>query len=133
MVIFMTDFDRLCESIFTIDHYIRYVRILGKNGVSLAGRYRNDEIPRYFTNHEINELEQFYYFIWGIAKFHKPRLGDLNCAILEFDKIRKFAFALDDGKLLIVSTNPKASADIKDKIQENITTILKIFSSNLTT
>ncbi len=49
MVIFMTDFDRLVESIFTIDHSIRYVRVLGKHGVSLAGRYRDDKIPRYFT------------------------------------------------------------------------------------
>ncbi len=129
----MTDFDRLCESIFTIDHSIRYVRILGKDGISLAGRYRNDEIPQYFTKHELNELEQFYYFIWGIAKFHKPRLGDLNCAVLEFDKIRKFAFALDNGKLLVVSTEPTASSNIKDKIQENVITILKTSSINLTT
>ena len=119
------DFDRLCESIFTIDQSIRYVRVLGKDGVSLEGRYRNDEVHRYFTKFELNELEQFYYFIWGIAKFHKPRLGDLNCTILEFDKIRKFAFALDDGKLLVVSTEPTASSNIKDKIQESVETILK--------
>jgi len=129
----MKNFDKLCEAIFTIAPSVRYVRVLGKDGNSLVGRYRNAEIPKYFTKHELNELEQFYYFIWGIAKFHKPRLGDLNCAILEFDKIRKFAFALDNGKLLVVSTNPTASSNIKDKIQENITTILKIFSSNFIT
>ncbi len=126
MVIFMTDFDRLCESIFTIDLSIRYVRILSKGGGSLAGRYRNDDTPRYFTDHELNELEQFYYFTLDIARFHKPRVGDLNCIILEFGKIRKFAFVLDDEKLLIVSTEPKASFDIKDRIQELIKTTLKV-------
>ncbi len=129
----MTDFDRLIESIFTIDDSIRYVRVLGKQGVSLAGRYRNDEIPRYFTKNELDELEKFYFFVYGIQEFHKPRVGGLSCAILEFDKIRKFSFNLDDGNLLIVSTNPEASIDIKDKILENITTILKTSSSNFTT
>ncbi len=129
----MTDFDRLCESIFTIDDSIRYVRILGKHGVSLAGRHRNDEIPRYFTKNELGELEKFYFFVWSIQEFHKPRVGGMSCVILEFDKIRKFSFGLDDENLLIVSTNPEASIDIKDKILENITTILKTSSSNFTT
>ncbi len=129
----MEGFEGLCESIFTIDPSIRYVRVLGKHGVSLAGRYRNDKVPRYFTKNELGELEKFYFFVWGIQEFHKPRVGDLNCAILEFDKIKKFSFALGDGNLLIVSTNPEASIDIKDKILENITTILKTSSSNFTT
>lgn len=121
----MENFDRLCESIFTIDFSIRYVRILGKEGVSLAGRYRNDKIPRYFTANELDELEEFYNIIWKAAEFHKPRIGNLNCSILEFDKVRKFAFALDDEKLLVVSTEPKADLNIKDKIQEKIVTTLK--------
>ena len=121
----MTDFDRLCESIFTLDRSIRYVRVLGKEGVSLAGRYRNDKIPRYFTDRELVELEEFYNIIWKASEFHEPRVGNLNCAILEFDKIRKFAFVLDDEKLLVVSTEPTASPDIKDKIQEKMITILK--------
>ena len=121
----MENFERLCESIFTLDRSIRYVRVLGKEGVSLAGRYRNDKIPRYFTDRELVELEEFYNIIWNAAEFHKPRIGNLNCSILEFDKVRKFAFHLDDEKLLIVSTEPTASPDIKDKIQETIITILK--------
>ena len=120
----MENFEKLCESIFTIDFSIRYVRILGKEGVSLAGRYRNDEIPRYFTDRELDELEEFYDIIWKAIDSHKPRVGNLNCAILEFDKIRKFAFALDDETLLVVSTELMASPDIKDKIQEKIVTIL---------
>ncbi len=126
----MENFKKLCESIFALDPSIRYVRVLGKNGNILEGGYRNDEIPRYFTKNELIELEKFYFFVWGIQEFHQPRVGDLSCAILEFDKIRKFSFALDDGNLLIVTTNPEASIDIKDKIQENITTILKTSSSN---
>ena len=98
------------------------MRILGKDGSSLAGRYRNDEIPRYFTDRELGELEEFYNIIWRAVEFHKPRVGNLNCAILEFDKIRKFAFALDDETLLVVSTELMASPDIKDKIQEKIMT-----------
>ncbi len=129
----MENFKKLCESIFALDPSIRYVRVLGKDGIILDGGYRNDETPRYFTNNELIELEKFYYFVWGIQEFHKPRVGDLSCAILEFDKIRKFSFVLDDGNLLIVSTNPEASIDIKDKILENITTILKTSSSNFTT
>jgi len=121
----MRDFAILCESIFKIDYSIRYVRVLGKDGVSLAGRYRNDEIPRYFTDHELDELEEFYNIIWKAADFHKPRVGNLNCAILEFDKVRKFAFVLGDEKLLLVSTEPKANPNIKDKIQEKIITTLK--------
>jgi len=120
----MENFERLCESIFSIDHSIRYVRMLGKRGVSLAGRYRSVKIPRYFTDRELGELEEFYNIIWKAIESHKPRVGNLNCAILEFDKIRKFAFALDDGKLLVVSTEPNASPNIKDKIQEKIVTIL---------
>ena len=129
----MENFKKLCESIFALDPSIRYVRVLGKNGIILDGGYRNDEIPRYFTKNELIELEKFYFFVWGIQEFHKPRVGGLSCAILEFDKIRKFSFALGDGNLLIVSTNPEVSIDIKDKIQENITTILKTSSSNFTT
>ena len=129
----MENFKKLCESIFALDPSIRYVRVLGKNGIILEGGYRNDEIPQYFTKNELIELEKFYFFVWGIQEFHQPRVGGLSCAILEFDKIRKFSFALDDGNLLIVSTNPEASIDIKDKIQENITTILKTSSSNFTT
>ncbi len=129
----MENFKKLCESIFALDPSIRYVRVLGKDGIILDGGYRNDETPRYFTSNELIELEKFYFFVWGIQEFHKPRVGELSCAILEFDKIRKFSFALDDGNLLIVSTNPEASIDIKDKIQENITTILKTSSSNFTT
>lgn len=121
----MTDFDRLCESIFTLDSSIRYVRVLGKEGVSLAGHYRNDKIPRYFTDRELDELQEFYNIIWKAAEFHKPRIGNLNCAILEFDKVRKFAFALDDEKLLVVSTELYAGPDIKDRIQDKIITILK--------
>ena len=129
----MTDFDRLVESIFTIDHSIRYVRVLGKHGVSLAGRYRNDEIPRYFTKNEIRELEKFYFFVYSIQEFHKPRVGNMRCVILELDKIRKFSFPLDGENLLIVTANPESSIDIKDKIQENITTFLKTSSSNFAT
>ena len=129
----MENFKKLCESIFALDPSIRYVRVLGKNGIILDGGYRNDEIPRYFTKNELIELEKFYFFVWGIQEFHQPRVGELSCAILEFDKIRKFSFALGDGNLLIVSTNPEVNIDIKDKIQENITTILKTFSSNFTT
>ena len=129
----MENFKKLCESIFALDPSIRYVRVLGKNGIILDGGYRNDEIPRYFTKNELIELEKFYFFVWGIQEFHKPRVGGLSCAILEFDKIRKFSFALGDGNLLIVSTNPEVNIDIKDKIQENITTILKTSSSNFTT
>ena len=121
----MKNFEGLCESIFTVDHSIRYVRVLGKDGVSLAGRYRNDKIPRYFTDRELDELEEFYDIIWKAAEFHKPRIGNLNCSILEFDKVRKFAFALDDEKLLVVSTEPKADLNIKDQIQDRIITILK--------
>ena len=128
----MENFKKLCESIFALDPSIRYVRVLGKNGIILDGGYRNDEIPRYFTKNELIELEKFYFFVWGIQEFHKPRVGGLSCAILEFDKIRKFSFALGDGNLLIVSTNPEVNIDIKDKIQENITTILKTSSSNFT-
>ncbi len=129
----MTDFDRLVESIFTIDHSIRYVRVLGKHGVSLAGRYRNDEVPRFFTKNEMRELEKFYFFVYSIQEFHKPRVGNMRCVILELDKVRKFSFPLDDGNLLIVTTNPESSIDIKDKIQENITTFLKTSSSNFAT
>ncbi len=133
MVIFMTDFDRLVESIFTIDHSIRYVRVLGKHGVSLAGRYRDDKIPRYFTKNELREMEKFYFFVYSIQEFHKPRVGNMRCVILELDKIRKFSFPLDGENLLIVTANPEGSIDIKDKIQENITTILKTSSSNFAT
>jgi len=129
----MTDFDRLCESIFTIDPSIRYVRVLGKHGVSLAGGYRDDKIPRYFTKNEMRELEKFYFFVYSIQEFHKPRVGGTRCVILELDKIRKFSFPLDDGNLLIVTANPEGSIDIKDKIIENITTIQKTSSSNFTT
>ncbi len=129
----MENFKKLCESIFALDPSIRYVRVLGKNGIILDGGYRNDEIPRYFTNNELIELEKFYFFVWGIQEFHQPRVGELSCAILEFDKIRKFSFPLDDGNLLIISTNPKASIDIKDKIQENIATFLKTAGSNFAT
>jgi hypothetical protein len=85
----MENFKKLCESIFTLDPSIRYVRVLGKNGIILDGGYRNDEIPRYFTKNELIELEKFYFFVWGLQEFHKPRVGGLSCAILEFDKIRK--------------------------------------------
>jgi len=129
----MENFKKLCESIFALDPSVRYVRVLGKKGNSLEGGYRNDEIPRYFTKNELIELEKFYFFVWGIQEFHKPRVGGLSCAILEFDKIKKFSFALGDGNLLMVTTNPEASIDIKDKIQENITTILKTSSSNFAT
>ncbi len=133
MVIFMTDFDRLCESIFPIDDSIRYVRVLGKHGVSLAGRYRDDKVPRYFTKNEIRELEKFYFFVYSIQEFHKPRVGNMRCVILELDKVRKFSFPLGDENLLIVTQNPESSIDIKDKIQENITTFLKTGSNNLAT
>jgi len=128
----MENFKKLCESIFALDPSIRYVRVLGEKGNILDGGYRNDEITQYFTKNELIELEKFYFFVWGIQEFHKPRVGGLSCAILEFDKIKKFSFALGDGNLLIVSTNPEVSIDIKDKIQENITTILKTSSSNFT-
>jgi len=133
MVIFMTDFDRLCESIFTIDHSIRYVRVLGKHGAALAGRYRDDKVPRYFTKNELRELEKFYFFVYSIQEFHKPRVGNMRCVILELDKVRKFSFPLGDENLLIVTQNPESSIDIKDKIQENITTFLKTGSNNLAT
>jgi len=129
----MTDFDRLVESIFTIDHSIRYVRVLGKHGVSLAGRYRDDKVPRYFTKNEMRELEKFYFFVYSIQEFHKPRVGNMRCVILELDKVRKFSFPLGDENLLIVTQNPESSIDIKDKIQENITTFLKTGSNNLAT
>ena len=129
----MIDFDKLCESIFPIDDSIRYVRVLGKHGVSLAGRYRDDKIPRYFTKNEMRELEKFYFFVYSIQEFHKPRVGNVRCVILELDKIRKFSFPLDGENLLIVTTNPESSIDIKDKIQENITAFLKTSSSNFVT
>ena len=84
----MENFERLCESVFTLDRAIRYVSVIGKEGVSLAGGYRNDKIPRYYTDHELDELEEFYNIIRKVAEFHKPRIGNLNCAILEFDKVR---------------------------------------------
>jgi len=133
MVIFMIDFDRLCESIFPIDDSIRYVRVLGKHGVSLAGRYRNDEVPRFFTKNEMRELEKFYFFVYSIQEFHKPRVGNMRCVILELDKVRKFSFPLDDVNLLIVTANPESSIDIKDKIRETIATFLKTASSNFAT
>jgi len=129
----MENFKKLCESIFALDPSIRYVRVLGEKGNILDGGYRNDEITQYFTKNELIELEKFYFFVWGIQEFHKPRVGGLSCAILEFDKIKKFSFALGDGNLLMVTTNPEANIDIKDKIQENITTILKTSSSNFAT
>ncbi len=57
----------------------------------------------------------------------------MRCVILELEKIRKFSFPLDDENLLIVTANPEGSIDIKDKIQENIATILKTSSSNFAT
>jgi len=81
----------------------------------------------------MRELEKFYFFVYSIQEFHKPRVGNMRCVILELDKVRKFSFPLDDVNLLIVTANPESSIDIKEKIRETIATFLKTVSSNVAT
>ena len=120
----MENFKKLCESIFTLDPSIRYVRVLGKNGIHLEGGYR-DGVKPYLTDNELFELESYWRLIWDTKDFHKPRLGSIKSVTIEFDKIWKFTFTLDDEKFLVVSTELETIPNIKDKIQEIIKTTLK--------
>ncbi len=118
------DFDRLFTDVLNIDSTIRYAAIQNKDGVKIAGGFRENITP--ILNDE--ELKMMHYYAsqrWHTRKNIEHKIGKTKYAIAEYDKLKRISFPIDDKYLLMLAT------EINTDHTNVINKVLELIQSNL--
>ncbi len=97
------DFDRLFTDVLNIDSTIRYAAIQNKDGVKIAGGFRENITP--ILNDE--ELKMMHYYAsqrWHTRKNIEHKIGKTKYAMAEYDKLKRITFPLNNKYLLMLTT-----------------------------
>ena len=115
------DFENFYNQIMNIDNSIHYAVILSKNGEKMFGGYRKDMDPIL----QDDELKMVHFYAvqrWDTRKNIEHRIGKTKYSMGEYEKMKRFAFPINDTYLLMVHTY---TDNDHQKIISEILTLIK--------
>ena len=115
------DFENFYNQIIKIDNSIHYAVILSKNGEKMFGGYRKDMDPIL----QEDELKMVHFYAvqrWDTRKNIEHRIGKTKYSMGEYEKMKRFAFPINDRYLLMVHTY---TDNDHQKIISEILTLIK--------
>lgn len=97
------NFDKFYEGIMSMDSTIRYVAVQNTDGEQICGHIRKGVTP-YLDDDEIKMMHYYAGQRWDTRKKIAHKIGNAKYAMAEYDKIKRFTFPLDEGHLLMLTT-----------------------------
>ena len=97
------DFENFHNQIMSIDKSIHYVVVLSKNGEKMFGGYKKDMNPIL----QEDELKMVHFYAvqrWDTRKNIEHRIGKTKYSMGEYEKMKRFAFPINEKYLLMVHT-----------------------------
>ncbi len=98
-------FYTLYNSIMNLDPKIRFVTILDKAGTILFGGQR-EGIQNYLSEDEQKKSIKHVTNAWFSRNQCSTGIGDGKYAMVEYDKVKRFTFPLNNSHIVYVTTEP---------------------------
>ena len=115
------DFSSICQDIINLDSKIRFAGICDDSGEIKYGGQRHG-VPNLLTSEEIKRSVLQALAIWSLRYSLSSKIGRGKYAMAEYEKIKRITIPLQDGQLLLISTETDAD---HVKIIEQVLNMIK--------
>ena len=112
--------EELCQKILKIEPHVRYCGILNSRGDLVFENNRDNSTPL-LTPDEVKMSIHYTFQRWSSSQNLAHRIGKEKTNITEFDKVTLISLLLNDGSLLLLSSEPGANyMEIISKVKQII-------------
>jgi len=114
------DNKELCKKILAIEPQVRFSGILNSRGDLVVGSNR-DETSALLNEDEVKMSVHYTFQRWNSIQNLAHKIGHEKTNITEFDKVTLISLLLNDGNLLLLSSEPGANyMEIISKVRQLI-------------
>ena len=112
--------EELCQKILKMEPHVRYSGILNSRG-DLVFESNRDDSAALLTEDEVKMSIHYTFQRWTSIQNLAHRIGKEKTNITEFDKVTLISLLLNDGNLLLLSSEPGANyMEIISKVKQII-------------
>ena len=113
------DYNNLCDEVLNSDLKIRFAGVLSSRGDLIAQKSRDDD--QLLTDEEVKMSVHYTFQRWTSIQNLAHKIGSEKTNITEFDKVTLISLLLNDGNLLLLSSEPGANyMEIISKVKQII-------------
>ncbi|MBA4451647.1 MAG: hypothetical protein H2B05_04425 [Nitrosopumilaceae archaeon] len=114
------DHNALCTKVLEIEPHVRFSGILNSRGDLTVQSNRNDS-EALLSEDEVKMSVHYTFQRWTSIQNLAHKIGTEKTNITEFDKVTLISLLLDDGNLLLLSSEPGANyMEIISKVKQII-------------
>lgn len=114
------DHNALCTKVLEIEPHVRFSGILNSRGDLTVQSNRNDS-EALLSEDEVKMSVHYTFQRWTSIQNLAHKIGNEKTNITEFDKVTLISLLLDDGNLLLLSSEPGANyMEIISKVKQII-------------
>lgn len=114
------DHNALCTKVLEIEPHVRFSGILNSRGDLTVQSNRNDS-EALLSADEVKMSVHYTFQRWTSIQNLAHKIGNEKTNITEFDKVTLISLLLDDGNLLLLSSEPGANyMEIISKVKQII-------------
>lgn len=112
--------EELCPKILKIEPQVRYCGILNSRG-DIVYEINKDESSTLLTQDEVKMSVHYTFQRWTSVQNLEHKIGKEKTNITEFEKVTLISLLLNDGRLLLLSSEPGANyMEIISKVKQII-------------
>jgi len=112
--------EELCQKILKIQPHVRYCGILNSRG-DIAYETNRDDSTTLLSEDEVKMSVHYTFQRWTSVQNLAHKIGKEKTNITEFDKVTLISLLLQDGSLLLLSSEPGANyMEIISKVKQII-------------
>ena len=105
MMLDRKEFYKLFDSIMNLDDRVRFVTIINKSGTIIFGGQR-EGVQNYLSEEEQKKLLKHILDSWFLRNQFFKGIGSGKYATVEYQKVKRFTFPLNDSYFLYITTEP---------------------------
>lgn len=110
--------EELCQKILDLEPHVRFSGILNSRGDLVFQTNRDDSVAL-LTKDEVRMSIHYTYQRWTSVQNLSHRIGKEKANISEFEKVTLISLLLNDGNLLLLSSEPGANyMEIISKVKQ---------------
>ena len=114
------DHKALCTKVLEIEPHVRFSGILNSRG-DLAVQSNRDDSDALLSSEEVKMSVHYTFQRWTSIQNLAHKIGKEKTNITEFDKVTLISLLLNDGNLLLLSSEPGANyMEIISKVKQII-------------